>query len=329
MPSPPPRSRARVTSSLYSTPEGGRSSPAGSRRQDPRRASTASGPGSCRWRENLAWSATVPCATVGRSPVLGSYRLMGHLSTGYRRWGTLSLPTSTPWAPNSSSPSTSANQTPRFVATSIRGAVLERGWFAPAPDGGKGSPRRYGDRRLVPPPALERGDLAWRARESLRPLPGDRGPGRDLRPHRGPPSPRRAAHHHHRRKARVPQTRARQRPDRHRARRLSPRQPRAPRGAPEQRGGPRALRVAGLFEDGTPAPLLRGRGRVAHDPGPRRDSSLERLRSSRSLRASSRRRRSSSGGSKGFNSNDAGTRQARKETKMPPAIRGSTGPLNT
>ena len=122
--------------------------------------------------------------------------------------------------------------------------------------------------------------------------------------------------------ARVPPPGTRPRPDRRRARRLSQRQPRPPRGTPDQRGGHRALRVARLHGDGPQAPLLRRRGRVAHDPEPRRDSSLERLRSSRSLRASSLRRRSSSGGSKGFSSNSAGARQARKETKMPPAIRG-------
>ena len=74
----------------------------------------------------------------------------------------------------------------------------------------------------VSAPAVERGDLARRAHEPLRALPGDRGRGRGLGPHRGPPRSRRAAHHHDRRQTRVPPPRACPRPDRRRARRLSP-----------------------------------------------------------------------------------------------------------
>ena len=71
MPSPPPRSRARPTCSRCSTPEGGRSSPAGSPRPDQRPASTASGRKSCLWRESRSSSATAPCVTVRTSPDLG------------------------------------------------------------------------------------------------------------------------------------------------------------------------------------------------------------------------------------------------------------------
>src|SRR5215208_5729117 len=97
---------------------------------------------------------------------------------------------------------------------------------------------------------------------------------------------------------------------------------------PEHRPRPFPLRGSRLRHDGPPPPLLRQRGRAAHDPPPR-GSPLEPRRLSRSLRASSRRCLRASGGSKGFRSRSAGTRQARKETKMPPAIRGSTGPRTT
>src|SRR5215218_10237955 len=105
----------------------------------------------------------VPYATAGISPDSGPYRPTAPRFTRLRLSGTLCLPISPSLAPKSSSPSTCANPTPKFVATSTLGAALERGWTAPAPDGGQGSPLRYGDRRSVPPPSLERGDLARRA----------------------------------------------------------------------------------------------------------------------------------------------------------------------
>lgn len=98
---------------------------------------------------------------------------------------------------------------------------------------------------------------------------------------------------------------------------------------PDQHGSGSTLRVARLQDDRPQAALLRRRGRPAHDPEPRPGSFLERRRSSRLLRISSLRRCSASGGSNGFNKRSAGTTQARKETKMPPAITGSTGPLIT
>src|ERR687889_69773 len=211
----------------------------------------------------------VPYATAGISPDSGAYRPTAPGSTGSRLPDTLCLPISPSLVPMSSSPSTSANPTPRFVATSTPGAILERGWTAPAPDGGQGSPLRYENRRFVPPPSLERGDLARRARESLRTLPGARRKWRGRWPDRDPPRPWRAAHNHHRRKARVSQAWTRPRPDRRRARLLSQCKPRPPRGTPHQRGGHCALRVARLHKDGTQTSLLRRRGRIAHDSEPR------------------------------------------------------------
>src|ERR687889_1482228 len=116
----------------------------------------------------------VPYATAGISPDSGAYRPTAPGSTGSRLPDTLCLPISPSLVPMSSSPSTCANPTPRFVATSTPGAALERGWTAPAPDGAQGSTLRHGDRRSIPPPSLERGDLARRAQYSLRPQPGDR-----------------------------------------------------------------------------------------------------------------------------------------------------------